>query len=191
MINYIIEKRGLKTYLEIGVHRGQNFEVIKCESKIGVDPDESSPATYHMTSDEFFELNSDKFDCIFIDGLHHYDQCLRDINNSLNCLSENGVIICHDMIPKNKAQQVVPRSQKSWTGDVWKSWLTLRKSRSDLFMAVVNICTGCGVITQGSQKLVETPLRANYENFVANKKEWMNLMEFEEFTNKFSQTVMH
>ena len=32
-----------------------------------------------ITSDDFFKQNKNKYDCVFIDGLHIYDQVKRDI----------------------------------------------------------------------------------------------------------------
>ena len=47
-----------------------------------------------MTSDEFFEkYPEEKFDVIFIDGLHHYDQCQKDTINALKKLNESGIIL--------------------------------------------------------------------------------------------------
>lgn len=43
-----------------------------------------------------------KFDLVFIDGLHHSDQVLKDINNSLSFLEPNGVIMCHDILPSSE-----------------------------------------------------------------------------------------
>ena len=57
--------------------------------------------TFLGTSDEFFNQNNEKFDVIFIDGLHHYDQCQADAINSLKCLNKNGFIFFHDFIPRN------------------------------------------------------------------------------------------
>ena len=62
-----------------------------------------------MTSDEFFEQNKEKFDIVFIDGLHHSEQVYKDILNSLNILNEDGTIICHDMNPTEEFRQIVPR----------------------------------------------------------------------------------
>ena len=36
-----------------------------------------------MTSDTFFKNNKDKFDVIFLDGLHTYEQTIKDINNAI------------------------------------------------------------------------------------------------------------
>ena len=56
-----------------------------------------------MTSDTFFSQieKALKFDVIFIDGLHTYYQCQKDVVNSLNHLNNNGVIFIHDLLPKN------------------------------------------------------------------------------------------
>ena len=56
--------------------------------------------TIRTTSDEFFKNNKEKFDLIFLDGLHTYHQTIKDINNSLRNLNSNGIIIIHDCLPK-------------------------------------------------------------------------------------------
>ena len=53
-----------------------------------------------MTSDDFFRINKNKFDVIFIDGLHEYQQAVNDIENSLGCLNENRVILLDDCLPR-------------------------------------------------------------------------------------------
>ena len=74
-INAAIKKFNKKNieYLEIGVFRNENFDLINCENKISVDPDPESKATFKTTSDEFFSKNKKKFDVIF--GMYH-DQVL-------------------------------------------------------------------------------------------------------------------
>ena len=41
-----------------------------------------------------------KFDIIFIDGLHEYDQVKKDIVNSLKFIDEKGFILIHDLLPE-------------------------------------------------------------------------------------------
>ena len=67
LINHIIKKNNYKQYLEIGCHNDEVFNKIEID-KIGIDP--ISGGNFRGTSDEFFEKNQKKFDCIFIDGLH-------------------------------------------------------------------------------------------------------------------------
>ena len=88
------------------------------ERKVGVDP--YSGGNFRGTSDEFFSKNNEKFDCIFIDGLHEYEQVCRDISNSLKILNKNGIILLHDCLPSTINQQAVPRYKAVWNGDVWK-----------------------------------------------------------------------
>ena len=124
LIQHIIDKYNFKDYLEIGCDKNQSFSKIKIDNKIGVDPIEGG--TIRSTSDQFFDQNKNNFDIIFIDGLHHYSQVLKDINNSLKILNKNGFILVHDCLPRSLAQQAVPRYRASWKGDVWKAIVELR-----------------------------------------------------------------
>lgn len=178
IINTLIDLYGHKSYLEIGVDNPAiNFNKIVCNFKIGVDPNPRAKATRTCTSDQFFSSNGKKFDCIFIDGLHHHDQVIRDIENALAVLNENGTIIVHDCNPTTKEMQEVPRSQGIWTGDVWKAWVYFR-ARPNLNMCVLDTDYGVGVIRRGKQD----PLfitEATYEQFAEHKKEWLNLIPVE------------
>lgn len=185
IINLLIEKINAKKYLEIGVCNGINFSKIKCDYKIGVDLDLNTIATHHMTSDDFFRQNTEKFDVIFIDGLHYSEQVLRDIINSLEVLNEGGYIVCHDMNPEKEEYQLVPPAFNGpWTGDCWKAFVTLRQMVDNLEMFVVNTDYGCGVISKGKQNLVKITESLIYENFNKNRKEWLNLIEVEDFKKK-------
>lgn len=181
LINVLIKKINAKKYLEIGVSNGQNLAKINCEYKVGVDPDTNSPATFHITSDEFFKNNNEKFDIIFIDGLHHADQVLRDILNSLEVLNDNGYIVCHDMNPVSKEHQLIPARPGIWNGDCWKAFVELRSTRNDLEMYVVNTDHGCGIIKKGKQNAINITEELTYENFDKNRKEWLNIIEVPEF----------
>lgn len=176
IIQFFINLIGANSYLEIGSSEGRTFNQIKCRKKIGVDS--VYLATHQMTSDKFFEQNSDLFDVIFIDGLHESEQVYRDINNSLKILNKHGYIICHDMNPESEIMQRYPRpfQQREWTGDCWKAWVRLRREREDLFMCVLDCDYGCGVIKKGLQVLLTDNLELTYKNFVVNKERWLNLI---------------
>ena len=119
IIQNIINLKKYKKYLEIGCDNDENFSKIKIENKVGVDP--LKGGTLRITSDEFFKKNKDYFDIIFLDGLHTYEQTIKDIDNSLKFLKEKGVIIIHDCLPKKIWNQIVPRLYGHWNGDVWKA----------------------------------------------------------------------
>ena len=185
IINQLIKQNGYESYLEIGVRNpSDHFDKIKARHKIGVDSVPRRNDIVKCTSDEYFGSLSPeaKFDLVFIDGLHHYEQVLRDIENSLKHLSEEGVIVCHDMLPESEEQQIVPQRVESWTGDCWKAWAWLRMTRADLEMCVINTDHGVGIITRGEQNLFEEKLemqRMNYQFFTSNRNELMNVMEFD------------
>ena len=124
IVQEIIKKKDYKKYLEIGCFDDELFNHINCLEKVGVDP--VSGGTLRQTSDQFFFKNSQYFDCIFIDGLHEYNQVKRDISNSLNFLNEDGIILLHDCLPNNYYEQAIPRCQWTWNGDVWKAIVECR-----------------------------------------------------------------
>ena len=148
VIQRMIDFRGFKTYLEIGSFRNENVKNLKIDRKITVDPDPEAYANYQMTSDQYFAENDEKFDIIFIDGLHEHSQVYRDIRNALGHLNPNGVIVMHDCMPKSeKMQQWDDKSHQheEWTGDTWKAYY---KAYSELSYKVYVVDTdyGCGVI---------------------------------------------
>lgn len=181
IINTIAELIDAKSYLEIGVNNGINFNSIKIPYKIGVDPDSKSKANTLMTSDEFFKANKGTFDVVFVDGLHEWRQCKKDIENSLEALNEGGFIVCHDMKPLTKEAQIVPRIQKVWNGDVWRAWVALRMTRKDLEMFVVDTDHGCGIIRKGRQELLTIDTLISFDNLVANRYNWLNLKTIKDF----------
>ncbi len=185
IIQAFIDKKKAKNYLEIGVQAGHCFSAIVCKNKVGVDPDKGSAATVFETSDDFFKNNKQKFDVVFIDGLHHSDQVEKDILNSLNCLSEGGTILMHDCLPTSEFMQLIPQqpNHNEWTGDTWKAYVKLRTLRADLSMKVINCDWGVGVIERGSQEPIKLGAEMNYQNFRINNPVWLNLISVEQFVN--------
>lgn len=190
IINSLIQKHNYKSYLEIGVNTpaqpGYNWPQIKVDLKHGVDPEVDT--TFKMTSDEFFEKHvPQKYDFIFVDGLHIFDQCYRDIINSLNFLNENGTIMAHDTNPVSEIAQRAIRASPNWNGDVWKAIVKLRINRSDLQIHTVDTDEGCSLIRKGNQtplKLKESTKEEDvyeYEIFRHNKVKMINLITIEEF----------
>ena len=135
LINGLIQKNNYKSYLEIGVNTpaqpGYNWIGVDIPTKHGVDPNVDT--TYKMTSDEFFEKHiSQKYDIIFVDGLHLHEQVYKDITNSLNFLNENGIIVVHDCNPVTEITQRRERASDAWHGDVWKAIVQLKIENKDM-----------------------------------------------------------
>lgn len=114
------EKEGETSYLEIGYEKGSTFNAVNATMKVAVDPFTDRGGVIQLPSDRYFETNEDKFDVIFIDGDHRSEQVERDLVNAYACLKRKGYLVLHDCNPHNEGMQAVPRSQREWTGDVWK-----------------------------------------------------------------------
>lgn len=182
LINQVIDLKKFSSYLEIGCDNDHAFSQIKLKDKIGVDP--NSGGNFRGTSDEFFLKNKRKFDCIFIDGLHEYDQVNQDILNSLENLNENGMILLHDCLPKSLNQQAVPRHQWIWNGDVWKCIVKFR-CREDLDIVTCKIDHGISIIRKIKNKkklslIIKDYKKLKFKNFYYNHKEYMRIMEYDE-----------
>jgi len=157
LLNHLVSKHNLSSYLEIGVQNpANNFNKIKCSYKIGVDPclPINPNLIYSGTSDDYFLMKSDDktFDLIFIDGLHHSDQVERDFNNSLRCLNDGGFIVLHDCLPNEEIESCVPRgNQKRWMGDVYKFIFKLNTYDGIDFITYSFDC-GCCVVWKDATK---------------------------------------
>jgi len=183
ILNTLIKSNKYKTYLEIGVDLGNTHKGIVCERKVSVDPSKKyTDLMFQETSDDFFAHNKETFDLIFIDGLHVSDQVIKDFYNSLVILNEGGTIVMHDLIPAKESDQTRERTAVQWMGDVWKAWIQLRREEKDFSMHCINVWPGYGIITKGSQELLQdTDEELTWEYFQKNTKEKMNIITLEEF----------
>ena len=130
-------------YLEIGCNDNSLFDSVYSTDKTGVDP--TLGGTHRLTSDEFFAQNDRKFDLIFVDGLHHYDQIRRDTVNAIQALAPGGWILFHDFLPRNWGEHHVPRIQDTWTGDGWKvAWELTQTAGADF--RIFHIDHGVGAL---------------------------------------------
>lgn len=143
LIRALLASYPSSSYLEIGCENDRNFRAVAATKKIGVDP--ASGGTHRMTSDAFFEKNQEKFDFVFIDGLHTYEQVRRDVINSLRFLQPGGVIALHDMLPSSWEWEHVPRLHRTWNGTVWKIAYEI-KERFGAKFGIVMADHGVGVI---------------------------------------------
>lgn len=178
LLNVLIEKYSLTSYLEIGVNNpANNFDKISCKIKTGVDPETNDSHIIKKTSDAFFANNEILFDIIFIDGLHHADQVKKDFENSLRCLTDNGVIVIHDCLPQSERTTHVPRDTKIWHGDVYKFCMQLR-NYDGIEFTTYNIDHGCCVIKKKqTKKMQSVTINSNWETFCSLKKEVLNISD--------------
>jgi len=182
IIQKIIDKKKFQDYLEIGCDKNSSFNEIKIKNKIGVDP--KSGGTLRMTSDEFFTKNKNYFDCIFIDGLHIYEQVIKDILNSVKFLNKNGIIIVHDCLPLKIWNQIVPQIYGHWNGDVWKAIVEARTMK-DIDTYTCKADHGLGIILKRPNKnmlSVDTDnfKKLKFKDYYVNHEKFMNIIPVED-----------
>jgi hypothetical protein len=187
IIQETINRKNYKSYLEIGCDQDELFSKIAIDKKIGVDP--VSGGTVRDTSDNFFKKNNTKFDIIFIDGLHEYEQVKKDINNSLIFLNDNGVIFLHDCMPMRFIYQAVPRATGLWNGDVWKNIVESR-TKSEIDTYVVHADHGIGMILKKTNKKmlnlsINNFKKLKFKDYFYNYKEYLNVVYREDLKNIF------
>jgi hypothetical protein len=200
IINHLIKAHNYKSYLEIGVwDKDLNFNKINCEEKYWNDPRPElikQPRTtneidgYPWKSDEMFEkldsgeIKQRKFDIIFIDGYHHAEQVIKDINNSLRYLSDNGRIVIHDCNPPIEDMAKEEWILNEWCGTVWKGWIQWRmENYKEFFTYTVNTDYGCGIIRKMKLNfsLKKPELNLTWEFFDKNRISLLNLVPEEYF----------
>ena len=186
LIQLLIDKYKYSSYLEIGCDKDQSFSKIEISHKVGVDP--ISGGTIRKTSNDFFRTNKKKFDLIFIDGLHHYEQVIEDIDNAIDILNDNGHILVHDCLPRTIAHQAIPRYRGSWNGDVWKAIVDLR-TRKNLEVFTCEIDFGVGIIQKkNNSKILELKINnfknLKFKDYFHRNKEFMNVISYNETLKK-------
>ena len=201
LINKLVSENNYKNYLEIGISSGNTFRQVICETKHGVDPNGGDPSkpdvpsfiTYPYTSDVFFEQHiTQKYDIVFIDGLHHADQVLRDIYNSIKHLNVGGTILLHDTKPWSELMQRNPQPDEVarggiWTGDVWKAVAKFRSVETKYTCETIDFDLGISVIREGNAVPISIPSDEDltYEYYLTNKDYILNLVLSDTYLNGY------
>jgi hypothetical protein len=129
---------------------------------------------YHeVASDTYFSRLKPKgemFDVIYLDGLHTFDQTLRDLLNSIECLKPNGVIVVDDVMPSSYAASLpdwdesirfrglIGDPDQSWMGDVYRLVFFVRDYLTAFRYASLRENHGQTVLWRGARPHVHAPL---------------------------------
>ena len=188
-LNKAISKYNFNTikYLEIGVDKNTVFNSIPIPivNKIGVDPIQGG--THRMTSHDFFKKNFDKFDVIFIDGDHNYEQVRYDLIECLKILNPGGIIFLHDVLPRSELEQTIPQKIDIWTGDVWKLILELIENCKSLEINIANIDYGICMIKPKNNVIFGNIINyknLSYEDFIERLYKKASILNSEDFLKK-------
>jgi hypothetical protein len=140
------------TYVEIGVGDGESLRTAQPDTLcVGIDPapriDKPLAAPtclFTMTSDEFFArhdlseiLAGQPLALAFIDGLHLFEQALRDFIHLERRATARSIVLLHDCLPLDENTSARTRTTEFYSGDVWKAAACLRELRPDLRMTIV------------------------------------------------------
>jgi hypothetical protein len=163
-----LHKPGL--YLEIGVQKGRSLGLARCRA-VGIDPFPKTKARgnqeiYAMTSDEFFDsVDMAPPDLAFIDGLHLFEQALKDFIHVERISHERTIVVMDDVFPAHPAQALRDRRTSKWAGDVWKVYEILKEYRPDLSIEPLDVNpTGMIVVTSVDSK--NATLESHYSDIV-------------------------
>ena len=109
----------------------------------------------------------------FIDGLHHFDQVIRDLLNVRKYLKPRGLVVLHDCLPQSSLNAERERSVKHWNGDVWKAsyWLFQRNCPFDLYdfdegLCVINNIESFHSLSEPTAKELDCLHSLTYDDFL-------------------------
>jgi hypothetical protein len=120
-------------------------------------------------------------DLAFIDGLHLFEQVLRDFINLERFCAPESVILMHDCLPRDRETSTRDRRTVFWTGDIWKIVPCLTRYRPDLLVHTLDVPpTGLAIVTNLDpqsrvlpdlyDKLCEEFIPLDYDDLVAAGK---------------------
>ena len=166
-----------RNYLEIGVNFGKSFALVQPGTHaVGVDPEPKvaeriTGRVLRETSDAFFArpdlraVVEAPVQFAFIDGLHTFDQVLRDFLNVEQISSADSIVALHDIYPIRPEVAARERRRIFWTGDVWKAAAILSRERPDLSFAYVP-APPSGLLLVTALKPAVEPLRQRLDGVV-------------------------
>lgn len=93
--------------------------------------------------------------------------------------------MCHDCNPDKEIYQCSFEDHfdtgEPWVGTVWEAIVSLRATRSDLEIYVVDTDYGCGVIRKGTSTPIVVPTSLTYMGLEVNRKSWLGLISVADF----------
>lgn len=171
IINRLIQQKEYKSYLEIGIQYKVNWNLIKCQDMVGVEPSADEmhdDRIIKVTSDQYFETHNKTFDIIFIDGDHNESTVSRDLLNSFRVLNEGGTVVLHDTYPPEEEFTHPYRC-----GTVYEAvWKFRQNSGYDILTYQYDF--GVCLIKRGKTEKTIHP-KTTYSDYVNNAKEIINL----------------
>lgn len=180
-LNQVVVANRVHDYLEIGCAADACFSRIRAPRRVGVDPQRGG--TIRATSSEFFASNRQTFDLVFVDGLHHHEQVIEDVLNSLHVLSPRGLVVLHDCLPLSCVAQYREQSQRIWNGDVWKAMVEIRTWPAvDASTCLIDHGIGIVVPRPNTDRLDlagRSPMDLSFDDLAADYRRLLRVVDYE------------
>ena len=118
----------------------------------------------------------------FIDGLHTFEQVLKDFINVERYADSNTVVLIHDCLPVASILATPVPETSLWCGDVWKIIPCLMQTRPDLRVSVIPTQpSGLAMVTNLNRD--STSIKDNLNQIIADysglalKYEYLDMSE--------------
>ena len=190
-----------ENYLEIGVASGATLALADPPTRsVGIDPEPhistefTAPTqVFSVTSDDFFASGKVKtlfrnqpIEFAFIDGLHIFEQVLKDFINVEQFAGRDSIILLHDTIPHDRQNASRDYKHFYWCGDVWKIVPCLKKYRPDLqvftipakstgLTAISKLDPSSTVLPDNFDQAVSDFIKLEYTDLVRDKAKILNI----------------
>lgn len=89
-----------------------------------------------------------KFDIICVDPFHEYETSLRDLLLASACLTDEGILLCHDCFPSNISLSAPKYKLGSWCGVTYIAFVEFAYQNPNWFYGVLSIDTGIGIMSK-------------------------------------------
>jgi SAM-dependent methyltransferase len=220
IFNALVDSGRVSRYLEIGVRKTvDNFDTINASFKVGVDPHPGDASNWvsledsmsllntnsyilsKSKSDDFFKSlenleNFEKFDLVFIDGLHLAEQVSKDFDNAIRFLKPGGLIAMHDSNPPTEisthpSYHIAKQFGRAWCGTVWKE-VVRRISLTESFFVTLDEIPGVTLFDTSRKSENVNNLNPgsyiSYNDFDKNRKDILNLRNIDEVISLLCKT---
>jgi hypothetical protein len=163
LIKWLVKLTNCQSYLELGVESGSNIREIEnfVNLCVGVDINELNTEKnniefFQMPTDDFFKNNQRKFDIIFIDADHTFEQVKKDFDNSLMILNKYGVIILHDTDP-----MIEELLEPHYCNDSYKiiDYISSKKTLNIVTLPIQE--TGMTIVTRKKDRRINNFIKTN------------------------------
>jgi hypothetical protein len=200
-------------YLELGVQEGITFDAVDSARKTAVDPrflftaaNDQVKTYQEVSSDAFFSSipKDERFDVVFIDGLHTFEQTLRDFINTTSFLADDGYILIDDVKPSSYAASLRDSGQAqrlklaigeksgSWMGDVFRLVYFIDSFFQQFSFQLIDPADCKLVVWRAPRELVterrvKDITRKGYRDTLVDFGECFSVMEFEDWFSSIRQ----